>query len=251
MGNVTQMKKNDSAKILSVIMAAFNEEKTIQATIEAVLAKQITGMEIKLIIVESGSTDKTTHIVRTYENHERVKVVYQTVALGKGNAIREGFKHAKGDIILIQDADNEYDINDYEALIEPIIFGEASFVLGSRHGGKAWKMRKFSNQCLTGHFMNLGHWFFTFLINLLFGLRLKDPFTMYKVFRADCLEGLSFECDRFDFDFELLIKLTQKKYYPLEVPVNYHSRSFKDGKKIKIFYDPLTWIRALIKLRLS
>ena len=97
--------------------------------------------------------------------------------------------------------------------------------------------------------MNLGHWIFASLVNVVYGLRLKDPFTMYKVFRSDCLEGLKFECNRFDFDYELLIKLVRKGYRPIEIPVNYRSRSFKEGKKVKVIRDPLTWLRAIMKFR--
>jgi hypothetical protein len=99
--------------------------------------------------------------------------------------------------------------------------------------------------------MNLGHWFFTTLINVLFWQRLRDPFTMYKVFRRDCLFGLHLECNRFDFDYELLINLVRKGYRPVEIPVNYRSRSFREGKKVSMWRDPLTWLRILAKLRIS
>ena len=97
--------------------------------------------------------------------------------------------------------------------------------------------------------MNLGHWLFATLLNLLYQQRLKDPFTMYKVFRADGLHNLNFECDRFDFDFELVIKLVRKGYVPFEIPVNYRLRSFDEGKKVNICRDPLTWLRAIVKFR--
>lgn len=237
-------------KKLSVVMAAYNEETTIRKTIDAVLNKKLNNnIDIELIIVESNSSDGTKAIVREYENHARVKVVWQDKALGKGNAVRAGLAQISGDFVLIQDADDEYDFEDYDALIEPLVNGETAFVLGARHGGSAWKMRKFENQRLAGHLLNLGHWFFTTLVNIFFGLRLKDPFTMYKVFRADCLEGLTFSCNRFDFDYELLIKLVKAGYRPIEIPVNYRSRSFKDGKKVNVILDPLTWLRAIIRLR--
>jgi SAM-dependent methyltransferase len=239
------------ARKLSIVMPAYNEEKSIRGGIERVLAKRIEGVEIELIIVESNSTDGTRGIVRDYENRERVKVVWQERARGKGNAVRAGFEHIGGDYVLIQDADDEYDIEDYDALLEPLLSGEAAFVLGARHGGGAWKMRKFDDQPLAGHVLNFGHWFFATLVNVVFGLSLKDPFTMYKVFRADCLRGLKFECNRFDFDFELLIKLVRSGYRPIEIPVNYRSRSFKEGKKVNAFRDPWTWLRAIVKFRLQ
>jgi glycosyltransferase involved in cell wall biosynthesis len=214
-----------------------------------VLNKEIDNIEIGLTIVESNSTDGTREIVREYEGRDRVNVIWQEQPRGKGNAVRAGLEQVRGNYVLIQDADDEYDIEDYDSLLEPLVAGEASFVLGARHGGGAWKMRQFNDHRLTGHLLNFGHWFFASLINVAYGLQLRDPFTMYKVFRADCLRGLRFECDRFDFDCELLIKLVRKGYRPVEIPVNYRSRSFKEGKKVDVFRDPWTWIRAILRFR--
>jgi hypothetical protein len=236
---------------LSVVMPAYNEARSVRGAIERVLAKEIDNVEIELIVIESGSTDGTTEIVREYEGRGRVKVIWQERPRGKGNAVRAGLAQVSGDFVLIQDADDEYDIEDYDALLEPLTSGEASFVLGARHGGGARKMRKFHDQRLAGHLLNMGHWFFKTLVNVVYGLSLKDPFTMYKVFRADCLRGLTFECDRFDFDFELLIKLARKGYQPIEIPVNYRSRSFKEGKKVNVFRDPWTWLQAIVRFRLQ
>ena len=234
---------------LSVIMPAYNEAQTIAAGIERVLAKTIDGIDIELIVVESNSTDATREIVRSFEGRDRVAVVLQDSPAGKGNAVRAGFAAMTGDFVLIQDADDEYDIEDYDALLEPLLSGEAAFVLGARHGGGSWKMRRFTGQPALSHLMNLGHWFFATLINVLYGLRLKDPFTMYKVFRVDCLRNLSFECNRFDFDCELVIKLVRKGHIPIEIPVNYRSRSFEQGKKVDVLRDPMTWLRAIFKYR--
>ena len=238
-------------KKLTIVMPAYNEAKSIRGAIERVLAKEINGIELELIIVESNSTDGTKEIIRDYEGREGVTVIWQERPCGKGNAVRCGFQHVSGNFILIQDADDEYDVEDYDALLEPLIAGESAFVLGARHGGGAWKMRQFHDQRLTGHLLNFGHWFFATLVNVVYGLRLKDPFTMYKVFRTDCLRGLKFECDRFDFDYELLIKLVRKGYRPIEIPVNYRSRSFKEGKKVNVLRDPWTWLRAIVKFRLQ
>jgi hypothetical protein len=112
-------------------------------------------------------------------------------------------------------------------------------------------LRSFQGNRLTSGLLNLGHWFFKTLVNVLFGVKLGDPFTMYKVFRRDCLSGLKLECNRFDLDFELVIKLIRKGYVPMEIPVNYRSRSFSEGKKVSMFRDPLTWFRALVKYRLQ
>lgn len=240
----------DSPRTLSIIVPAFNEAKTIGPVLDAVLAKRVPGVEIEVIVVESNSTDGTREVVRRYAGHPRVRIVMEDRPRGKGHAVRAGFEHATGDFILIQDGDLEYDLEDYDTLLEPLLAGREALVLGARHGGHAWwKMRQFNRQRLLSLFFNCGHWFFTTLLNALFGQRLKDPFTMYKVFRRDCLYGLEFRCNRFDFDHELLVKLIRKGYRPVEIPVNYRSRSFDEGKKVSTVRDPLTWVRALVRLR--
>lgn len=244
-----RMQQKTARKRLSIVMPVYNEAAFVREGIERVLAKTIDRIDIELIIVESNSSDGTRAIVEEYRGRDGVTVVLEERPQGKGHAVREGFRHVQGDFILIQDADDEYDVEDYEALIQPLLAGEAAFVLGARHGGGAWKMRQFEDQPLAAAFLNFGHWLFTTLVNVVYGLRLKDPFTMYKVFRADCLRGITFECNRFDFDYELLIKLVRRGYLPIEIPVNYRSRSFKEGKKVNAFRDPITWLRAIVKFR--
>ena len=233
---------------LSIIMPVYNEKQTFCETVEQVLQKQLPGVEKELIIVESNSTDGTRDEVMKYENHSSVQVIYEDHPQGKGYAVRTGLKQATGDIILIQDADLEYDINDYDALLEPLLKYQKMFVLGSRHGGD-WKMRNFENNKLLSFFLNFAHVLFTWMINLACGSQLKDPFTMYKVFRKECLYGLEFESKRFDFDWEIVIKFLRKNYFPLEIPVNYSSRSYQEGKKVSLIRDPILWMRALFKFR--
>jgi glycosyltransferase involved in cell wall biosynthesis/2-polyprenyl-3-methyl-5-hydroxy-6-metoxy-1,4-benzoquinol methylase len=236
--------------VVSVIVPAFNEAKTFDALMAALMQKEMPNLQMEIIVVESNSTDGTREIALKYQGHPRVKLILEDQPRGKGRAVRTGLQAATGDYVLIQDADLEYDLEDYDCLLEPLVAGRSAFVLGSRHGGqKVWKMRQFTGQRGLSLFVNLGHWFFSTLINVLFWQRLRDPFTMFKVFRRDCLYGLEFECDRFDFDFELLIKLIRKGYQPVELPVNYRSRSFSEGKKVRMFRDPLTWLKALIRLR--
>jgi SAM-dependent methyltransferase len=234
----------------SIIVAAFNEAKTFPILMDALLKKQIAGMDREIIIIESNSSDSTRAQAQQYQSHPDVKLVLQDRARGKGHAIREGFRHATGDVVLIQDADLEYDLDDYDALLQPILSARASFVLGTRHAGD-WKIRKFAQQRSLSAALNFGHAFFTGLINLLYRQSMTDPFTMFKVFRRDCLYGLEFHCNRFDFDHELVIKLVRKGYRPLDVPVNYCSRSFRDGKKVRLFRDPLTWLWVDLKLRFT
>jgi len=236
--------------VLSVIVPVYNEAKTFGVLMEALLRKDLPGFQMEIIVVESNSTDGTREAARQYQKYPNVKLLLEVHPRGKGHAVRTGLQVASGDYVLIQDADLEYDLEDYEALLEQLVAGRCAFVLGSRHGGrKVMKMRQFTGQHSLSLFFNLGHWFFTGLINLLFRLRLRDPFTMFKVFRRDCLYGLEFRCNRFDFDYELLIKLIRKGYRPAELPVNYRSRSYKEGKKVRMFLDPLSWLKVIAWLR--
>jgi glycosyltransferase involved in cell wall biosynthesis len=234
---------------VSVVVPVYNEISTVRAALDALVAKRIEGYELRLIIVESNSTDGSREVVLDYSEDPAVTVILEDAPRGKGHAVRAGLASASGDIIMIQDADLEYDLGDYEKLLAPIAAGEHDFVLGSRHAKKGWAIRKFTDQKLHALVLNLAHWTFTLMINASLGIWLNDPFTMYKVFRRECLRGLKLECNRFDFDWELLIKLVRKGYRPVEIPVSYHSRSFKQGKKVSLFRDPLTWMIALAKYR--
>lgn len=234
---------------VSVIVPIYNERNTARAALDAITSKHVEGWTIEVIVVESNSTDGTREIVQEYGQLSHVRILLQERARGKGHAVRQGMEHASGNVILIQDADLEYDLADYEALLKPLREGTHSFVLGSRHSEHRWFIRKFDEQALHAFALNAGHWFFTALIDVSLGLKLRDPFTMYKVFRRECLTGLQFESNRFDFDWELLIKLVRKGHIPIEVPVRYTSRSFKEGKKVSMFRDPPGWIWAWLKFR--
>ncbi|MDI1320100.1 MAG: glycosyltransferase family 2 protein [bacterium] len=233
---------------LSVIVPAFNERGTARVALDAITAKRIAGWELEIIIVESNSTDGTREIVNTYASLPHVRIILEERPRGKGHAVRNGLGHATGDVILIQDADLEYDLADYEKLLVPFTANTHTFVLGSRHGDSLF-IRKFDEQVLHAFVLNAGHWFFTALVDVSLGLTLRDPFTMYKVFRRECLTGLTFESNRFDFDWELLIKLVRKGHIPVEIPVKYTSRSFKEGKKVSMFRDPPNWLWAWAKYR--
>lgn len=241
-------------EVLSVVVPAYNERETVAQVLQMLLAKHIPGIVFEIIVVESNSTDGTRDEVRRFETHPTVTVIYEERPQGKGHAVRTGLARATGDYVLIQDADLEYDINDYDGLLAPLRAGRASFVLGARHGadgtdGTAWRMRQFTDQATVGYVMNAGHIFFTALFNVVYGTRLRDPFTMYKVFRRDAIRGLTFEANRFDFDWELVGKLVRAGHRPIEIPVTYRSRSFAQGKKVSFLRDPLTWIRACFKFR--
>lgn len=243
--------KRAGSRKLSIIVPVYNEGPSVRAVLESVLAKQVDGIAGKeVIIVESNSSDGSREVVQGLQSHPEVKIVLEEAPRGKGHAVRAGLAVATGDIVLIQDADDEYDINDYDALVAPLLKFETPFVLGSRHQG-SWKIRKFKDQSRLGVLLNFGHILFAGLINLLYGQRMNDPFTMYKVFRRECIYGLFFECNRFDFDHELVIKLVRKGYVATELPVTYRSRSFSEGKKINIFRCPLLWLKADFKYRFA
>jgi glycosyltransferase involved in cell wall biosynthesis len=239
------------AHLLSVIFPVYNEERTVEPSLLRVLEKEIPGVDIEVIVVENNSTDGTRAITERYRNHPRVRLIFLDRARGKGFAVRAGLDHARGEVVLIQDADLEYDVGDYDRLVAPLFNLQRTFVLGSRHNGRreGWKVRNFDSEPVLTRIFNVGHVALVTMFNVLYRQRLRDPFTMYKVFRRDCLYGLSFECERFDFDLELVIKLLRKGYQPVELPVNYRSRSFRDGKKISFFRDPPDWVRAMLAFR--
>ncbi len=236
---------------LSVILPLYNERSTFPQLMEMLVAKQIPNMDIEIILVESNSTDGSRDLALAYRDHPRVKLILEDTPKGKGHAVRNGLRVATGDVVLFQDADLEYDLDDYEGLIQPILSYRQNFVIGSRHNTstRLWKIRNFDDAGGLTALFNFGHLIFLTLFNIVYRQRMSDPFSMYKVFRRECLYGLQFECDRFDFDWEIVIKLLRKGYRPLELPVNYRSRSFTEGKKVTILGDPITWLRALVKYR--
>lgn len=234
---------------LSVILPVYNEKDTFPVLMKQLIAKDLPGMEMEIVVVESNSTDGTKDEVLKLKDNPRVKIVLQDGPRGKGNAVREGLEHASGDIILIQDGDLEYDPWDYEAVIREIVHLRRSFTLGVRYGAGSVTMRKFPERRFMALYVNLGHRLMTLVLNRLFGKTTKDPWTMFKAFRSDCLRGVDFECDHFDFDAELVIKLIQQGFDPLDIPVHYESRSFAQGKKVSLLLDPLRILKTMFKLR--
>ncbi|HEU5001828.1 MAG TPA: glycosyltransferase family 2 protein [Actinomycetota bacterium] len=235
---------------LSVILPAYNEAATVGSVIDQVLAQDLSPLETELIIVESHSTDGTRDIVSQYADHPQVQLVFEDAPGGKGRAVRLGLQRASGDLILIQDGDLEYRIDEYPIVLAPLLAGEASFVLGCRHTpGKA--MRALPESHLKSTLMNGAHWAFTGMFNVVYGTKLRDPFTMYKVFRRSCIDGVEFTANRFDFDWELVAKLVRLGHRPVEVPITYESRGFASGKKVRFFKDPMTWMVALVRYRFA
>ena len=237
-------------KLVSVIIPVYNENSTILKLIKKVDSVKIFGCKFQIVIVESNSNDGTREQVKSLKKN-KFDIIFQPKALGKGSAVIQGLKKAKGEIILIQDGDLEYDPNDYELMIKPILEKKTKFVLGARIKKGVFKMRKFKNNIIKSFIFNSLHIVLTILFNLFYNQKLKDPWTCYKVFNKSCLNKIKLESLGFDFDVELLCKLVKNGYKPLEVPVNYLSRSHKEGKKVSIIRDGPKAIYAMLKYRLK
>jgi glycosyltransferase involved in cell wall biosynthesis len=178
----------------------------------------------QIVIVDDGSGDGTADILREVE-HEDVKLVFHEKNRGKGAALRTGFKAAEGDIILIQDADLEYDPGEYPVLLRPILAGKADVVYGSRFAGHgAHRVLYF------WHYV--GNRFLTFLSNMLTNINLTDMETCYKAFTREALAGIELEEDRFGIEPELTAKVARKRLRIYEVPISYYGRTYEEGKKI-------------------
>ncbi len=234
---------------LSVVLPVYEEAGTVRQVIEALLEKPL-RIDKELIIVESGSRDGTREIVAEYANAPGVRVIYEPTPRGKGHAVRSGLRACTGSIVLIQDADLEYDIDDYDALLEPILQRRTSFVLGSRTlGAGDWKVRRFAHGALSGFLLNVAQVGFAKTFNLLYQQRASDVNTMFKVFRRSCLDTITLDSDGFELDIELTCKLVLAGHAPLEVPVNYVARDFSQGKKIRFWRDAWPGYAAFFKYR--
>ncbi len=225
-------------KVLSIIMPAYNERDTVRDVIDAVLAAPL-SLEKELIVVDDGSTDGTTEVLKSLD-HASVKVVLQEPNQGKGAAIRRGLREATGDIVIIQDADMEYDPRDYQKLVDPIIAGEARVVYGSRQlGDNTFSYRRFY----------FGGLFLSWLTNLLYGSDITDEPTCYKVFRKDVIDSIELKCKRFEFCPEVTAKVLKRGIKIVERPIAYRPRSISEGKKIK-WIDGMEAIITLLRYRL-
>ncbi len=210
-------------KILSVVMPVYNEKNTIHMIIDKVLSL---GMVKELIIVDDGSTDGTVEILKNTKFDDRVKVLFHEKNMGKGAAIRTAFKNVSGDIVAIQDADLEYDPNEFIEMIKPINAGVADVVYGSRlSGGKPQRVYMFWHR--------VGNGFLTFLTNILFNSTLSDMETCYKMFRKSVIKDIKIRSNDFSMEPELTAKILKNKSLRVyEIPISYYGRSYAEGKKI-------------------
>ena len=215
---------------ISVIIPCYNEEHTILKVIKSV-HESLNRYEYEIILVDDGSTDNTKVLLDEYSRRdEKVEVIYHDINSGKGSSLRTGFNAAIGDVVIIQDADLEYDPSEYSKLFKPIQDGKADVVYGSRFkSGDAMRVLYFWHK--------MGNLFLTGLSNMLTNLNLTDMETCYKVFRKEVLDQITIEENRFGFEPEITAKISKirPRIRIYEVGISYHGRTYEEGKKI-------TWI---------
>jgi glycosyltransferase involved in cell wall biosynthesis len=222
---------------LSVIIPVYNEVESIREIVKRV---KKTGLAQEIILIDDGSKDGTRDLLAEMDGKENVRVFLHDKNQGKGAALRTGFDAARGDILLIQDADLEYDPRDYTVLLQPLEEGIADVVYGSRFLGGPRRVVMFwhmvANQMLT------------FMTNILYNTILSDMETGYKVFRRKVIEGMPLRSKRFDFEPEFTAKVLKRKYRIFEVPISFNPRDYSDGKKIKL-KDAFEAVWTLLKYR--
>lgn len=222
---------------LSIIIPVYNEEKFIQDIIEKVKNSNTGKIKKEIIIVDDCSSDNTRKILKKKINKKVDKIIYHEHNQGKGAALRTGIKEATGDVVIIQDADFEYDPNDYLKVVTPIFENKAEVVYGSR----------FLNKKFKGYKKNIiANKFLTFLSNLFSHQKITDMETCYKAFKREVIQSITIEENRFGFEPEITAKIANKKIKIHEVEISYNPRSHEDGKKIN-YKDGLRAIYCIIK----
>lgn len=231
---------------LSIVISAYNEARTIQAVLNAVRKAPVPAgiQEREIIVINNGSSDETAYILSREQN---IKVITLQSNRGKGGALKVGFANATGDIVLVQDADLEYDPQDYTALLEPILFGKAEAVVGKRPLADVslWQGRRQVHHL--GPFV--GNRMVNRFINILYGNSCKDYACAYKVFTKHIVQTVPVRSNGFDYEFELLCQIMRRGIPLAEVPVRYQPRSYEEGKKIRAV-DGLRIIWVAVRTRL-
>lgn len=240
---------------LTVLIPVYDEKPTFSVLLERVRAAPLpAGLEREIVVVDDASTDGTREDALRLADPPRVRVVLKDPPRGKGAAVRRGLAEARGELLLVQDGDLEYDPADCARLLPPLLEGRADVVLGSRvlDAPQRWQFRRFRGaERVYGLLVNAGGVLFTGLFNLLYGTRLTDGATMYKVFRTEDLRALDLRGDGFDYDWEILAKLAKKGRRFAELPVSYRARGRAEGKKIRFWRDGTRVLAAILRWRFS
>ncbi len=223
---------------LSIVIPVYNERETLLKLLKKVESVNLGKIEKEIILIDDCSTDGTRDILKKIKHH---KVIYHQKNGGKGSALRTGFRHATGDIILIQDADLEYEPNDYLSLLKPILQGKTDVVYGSRFIMKGFKP--------ANKIFYFGNIFLSFLTQLLYFTRITDMETCYKVFRKTALKGIILHSSGFEFEPEITTKFIKSGHHIVEVPIHYYARRVDEGKKLKPVKDGLKALWYLLKYR--
>lgn len=231
-------------KKLSILMAAYNEEGTLAQCVARVLAVTLPGgLQREVIIVDDGSRDATWRVLQELAAaHPEVRVFQQPENCGKGAALRRGITEMSGEVIVFQDADLEYDPQDYPRLLRPILDGRAEVVFGSRFTGEERKVLYFWHE--------MGNKFLTLLSNMLNDTNFTDMETCYKAFTAEALRTLPLESNRFGIEPEIAAKIARNRFRMYEVPINYDGRRYAEGKKIT-WRDGLAALWFIFKYRFT
>lgn len=239
----TRETKPTQVRKISLLIPVYNEVNSLEALLARVESVDFCGLEKEIILVDDGSVDGTRTILQKLEEQSPYRVIYHAQNMGKGAALRTAIDVASGDILAIQDADLEYDPQDYPPLIQMIVDNRADVVYGSRLSKGA------SSETFAGlHY--LGNKVLTLVTNLLYQTSITDMETCYKAFRADVLKGIKIRSNRFDFEPEITAKVLKKKCRIAESPISYNGRAFHEGKKIT-WVDGLWALKALIKFRFT